>query len=264
MDNYKVYIHTNAINGKKYVGLTKQECKERWRHDGLGYQQQKKFFNAILKYGWDNFQHDIVAENLTAEEAGELEKQLIDKYNTIANGYNISPGGSTTNHSPETLEKMRQSMLGKKHSEETKELIRQSKKDEWIAVICIDDNIIYESINGASRATGVDDSSIVKCCQGKMMSAGGKKWRYADPIRAKQYQQIIDNQINKAKKPVYCITTDTYYETVREGAKDTHCDESNLIKVCKGKYKTTNGLKWRYATWEEFNQKLIERKDMEE
>ena len=81
---------------------------------------------------------------MTAEEAGELEKQLIDKYNTITNGYNISPGGSTTNHSPETLEKMRQSMLGKKHSEETKELIRQSKKDEWIAVICIDDNIIYE------------------------------------------------------------------------------------------------------------------------
>ena len=72
MDNYKVYIHTNTINGKKYVGLTKQECKERWRHDGLGYQQQKKFFNAILKYGWNNFQHDIVAENLTAEEAGEL------------------------------------------------------------------------------------------------------------------------------------------------------------------------------------------------
>ena len=38
MDNYKVYVHTNRANGKKYVGLTKQNCQDRWKHDGMGYQ----------------------------------------------------------------------------------------------------------------------------------------------------------------------------------------------------------------------------------
>ena len=47
MDNYKVYIHTNQINGKKYIGLTKQTCEERWRHDGTGYKSQIKFYRAI-------------------------------------------------------------------------------------------------------------------------------------------------------------------------------------------------------------------------
>lgn len=261
MNNYKVYIHTNTINNKKYVGLTRQECNERWRHDGLGYASQPKFFNAIVKYGWDQFTHEIVASNLTEEEASELEKQLIQTLDTIANGYNVSLGGSTTNHSPETLEKMRQSMLGKHHTAETKELIRQQKKDEWIPVKSLEDNCTYENIGEASRITGIDKSSITKCCQGIMFKAGGKTWRYLDPVLADRFKTATDNRVNKAKKPVFCITTETYYETVREAAQATRSDESNIIKVCKGKYKTTNGLKWRYAEWSELTH---ERTDAEE
>lgn len=51
MENYKVYLHTNKTNNKKYVGITKQSLQDRWRHDGLGYKTQQKFFRAILKYG---------------------------------------------------------------------------------------------------------------------------------------------------------------------------------------------------------------------
>lgn len=261
MNNYKVYVHTNRANGKRYVGLTKQNCQDRWKHDGMGYQTQKKFFRAILKYGWDNFDHEIIASNLTAEQASDLEQELIKKYNSIENGYNISPGGSTTNHSAATLEKMRQSMIGKKHSENTKKLIRESKKEEWIPVQSLEDNIQYENIGEASRITGIDKSSITKCCQGITLTAGGKTWRYLEPDRAALYKSVTDNRVNKAKKPVYCITTDVYYETVRAAAIATKSDESNIIKVCKGKYKTTNGLKWRYAEWQELTH---ERVDVEE
>ena len=67
-NNYTVYMHKNKINGKVYIGITYQNVKYRWRKNGEGYKKQK-FYNAIKKYGWDNFEHIILFENLTFEEA---------------------------------------------------------------------------------------------------------------------------------------------------------------------------------------------------
>ena len=245
-NNYKVYMHLNKINNKKYIGLTKQKCEERWR-EGRGYKTQPKFFRAILKYGWNNFDHIILYNNLTELQASRIEKQLIQQYDTINNGYNIDLGGSTTNHSPETLKKMRQSMLGKKHTQETKNKISQANGKK---IICITTNMQYDSAKEASEKTGVDSSSIIRCCKGKQHTAGKMTWKYADIDLQLKYENANKNNIDKCKKPVFCITTGKRYESVREAAKDTNSDESNIIKVCKGKYKTTNNLKWRYINEE--------------
>ena len=87
MENYKVYIHT-LPNGKKYVGITKQELEKRWLN-GKGYIQQD-FRQAIDFYGWDNILHEIIAENLTKEQACDMEIFYIKKYDTIneEKGYN--------------------------------------------------------------------------------------------------------------------------------------------------------------------------------
>lgn len=74
--SWTVYAHI-APNGKMYVGITKKKNpNERWR-DGKGYEYQPHFYNAIQKYGWDNFQHEIVASGLTCDEAGKMEQILI-------------------------------------------------------------------------------------------------------------------------------------------------------------------------------------------
>ena len=91
--NYTVYIHITP-NNKYYVGITSKDVNIRWRN-GSGYSNNSHFFNAINKYGWENIEHKIIAEQLTKEVACELEIKLIKKFhsNDRRFGYNNSMGG---------------------------------------------------------------------------------------------------------------------------------------------------------------------------
>lgn len=91
---YRIYIHTNKINGKKYVGQTCQQVEARWEY-GDEYKNNIYFYRAIQKYGWDNFKHQIIKDNLSLKEANLLERQLIKTLRTTNNnyGYNIREGG---------------------------------------------------------------------------------------------------------------------------------------------------------------------------
>ena len=77
---WTVYVHINKINGKKYVGITSRKLSYRW-NSGKGYKGQPKFYNAICKYGWDNFDHEIISSNLTENEAKSFEI-LLDSFIT--------------------------------------------------------------------------------------------------------------------------------------------------------------------------------------
>lgn len=91
---YTVYKHT-APNGKVYIGITKQRPERRWGKGGRGYKENDYFYRAIQKYGWDNFKHEIIAENLTEEEAGLMEIDLISQHRSVDRscGYNRHAGG---------------------------------------------------------------------------------------------------------------------------------------------------------------------------
>ena len=99
-NNYCVYKHTSP-SGKVYIGITGRKPSERWK-DGKGYKHQKYFYNAIKKYGWNNFEHEILIDHITREEAKEKldihfldEQQFIEQYHSYfeEHGYNISKGG---------------------------------------------------------------------------------------------------------------------------------------------------------------------------
>lgn len=94
---YMLYCHTNKINGKKYFGITTQKDYSRWR-SGKGYMNQLDFYKAIQKYGWENFDHEIIKDNLSEADAKKLEQEYILKFHTYvndpqSNGYNASIGG---------------------------------------------------------------------------------------------------------------------------------------------------------------------------
>ena len=125
-----VYKHTNKINNKVYIGITCQEPNNRWKN-GKGYREkQERFYNAINKYGWQNFNHEILFENLTKDAAEKKEIELIALYksNQKEYGYNIACGGLVNMPTQEGIEKMRQSKIGKKLTKKHKEKISESMR----------------------------------------------------------------------------------------------------------------------------------------
>lgn len=128
--NYIVYKHTTP-SGKMYIGITGQSPQRRWGKDGCRYLHQTQFGythfgKAIVKYGWDNIQHDILFEHLTKNEAIEKEKELISKYKTNNSdyGYNLTSGGECTTFNEEVSKKLSLARKGHIVSEETREKLR--------------------------------------------------------------------------------------------------------------------------------------------
>ena len=153
--NYTVYIHV-CPNNKRYVGITCQRPQARW-NGGKKYKQNKHFFNAILKYGWNNIEHIIVATNLSKDKACKLEQGLIKKYKTTNRkyGYNKSAGGEC-------------SKLGVSNTHyNTRRNNPASRK-----VLCLELNIEFETMTDAYEKLKVDVSAITKCCKGKRKTAG--------------------------------------------------------------------------------------------
>ena len=77
MYNWTVYKHT-LPDGKVYIGITSMTPSERWSN-GFGYETHRKFFNQIVKYGWDNILHEVVTTDLDEKSARDMEQSLINE-----------------------------------------------------------------------------------------------------------------------------------------------------------------------------------------
>lgn len=206
---YKVYKHTLPTNVSYkdndmiYIGITcKKNIKQRWL-SGRGYDCNLHFSNAIKKYGWDNFEHEVLFDSLSKEEAEQKEIELISYYDSTnpEKGYNHSLGGNSIGkHSEITKQLISQKNKGKERSEEFKKRLSEahlgkpkseSMKNKLserssIAVVCVETGVIYKSATFAGKELGIDNSTISKCCKGINQSAGklsdGTKlhWKYVN------------------------------------------------------------------------------------
>ena len=179
-NKFIVYCHTNKINGKRYVGITRLEPNVRWKN-GNGYYRNEHFYSAIKKYGWEEFAHEILFEDLTEQEACEKEKELIAKWNLCdsSKGYNNSYGGEHGEMSEEA--KTRFSLKTKGHGywkgkvipKEARIKMSLAKKGKIPKsnppkqVFCEETGKIYESLSEASRSLGICLAYVYKLCNGE-------------------------------------------------------------------------------------------------
>ena len=216
---YTVYQHKNKINGKVYIGITKQEPEQRWRH-GQGYKSSPHFYAAIQKYGWDNFEHNILFQNLAKEKACKKEQELIAKYHSMDRefGYNSTSGGDIFTMNEKTKQKISQSMIGNKNglghpcSEEKKKKISKAQKGKHLT----EEHKQKLSEAAKNRHTPCSDQA-------------------KENIRKASH-----------KKPIYCEELKTVFESVQECSRQLGIPATNISKLCKGRGKTLKGYHLRY------------------
>ncbi len=205
---YVVYRHIFP-NGKSYIGIT---CVKpyyyRWRA-GSSYNKQPKICNAIRKYGWGSINHELLFENLTQAEANRIEQEMIAKYDSIANGYNVSTGGGGTYGVPCSEEKKLK--IGKANrgkpggsGKYLREYIRKHgawnkgghlTPEQYCKIVaerrtrCNKPISAYDPITlklvlhfdscvNAANAVGVSSSTIARCAKGGRKTSAGYIWRY--------------------------------------------------------------------------------------
>ena len=115
----QIYLITNTLNNKQYIGVTNNSLQERWKSHLY---DNNVISKAIRKYGKEHFSIEAIHECNTMDEAYSLEPKFIIEHNTkYPTGYNVSTGG-------------RGSQVGKRKStpEHVKQKIRESiKKNPW-------------------------------------------------------------------------------------------------------------------------------------
>lgn len=107
---FEVYVITNLVNGKQYVGKARNAQRRWWDHCArVNYGSTCAIHRAIRKYGRDAFTVEVLERTDTESAAFEAERGHIVRLRTNEHGYNMTEGGegcSGYRHTPESLKKM--------------------------------------------------------------------------------------------------------------------------------------------------------------
>lgn len=257
---YSVYIHINKINNKGYVGITKQQPKVRWGKNGYNYLVKKKdgtflhpkFANAILKYGWDNFNHIILEENINPENISEREIFYSEIYNTLEDGYNNMVGEFKGRKiSEETIKKFSKRSKGSNNP--------RSKKIIMLDPITKDFLKIFNCANDIARELClVNGRHIIDCCLGKREIAGGFCWKYYEGEIFEEKDDFLNHKIKSVQRKnrsspilLYDINNNFIkkFNTIHEASSETKTPISSIRNVLIGKRKQNNGFIWKYENY---------------
>ena len=219
--NYTVYKHT-APDGRIYVGITSQKPTSRWQ-GGNGYKGNSYFTRAINKYGWENFSHEILFENLSRDEAVKIEIELIAKYksNQRKFGFNISSGG--------------ESKSGTTISQRQKDIISAASKGRIVS------ETTRKKLSIASKRTWSNPEHVEHMREinsGKNNKMFGKKLSDEEKIKRKA-KAVLQYSMDG--------TMIGSFISIHDANEKTGVNRNDLSKCCKGIFRQAGGYIWRYA-----------------
>lgn len=210
-----IYLITNTINGKHYVGQTAVTIKDRWQRH-LSCVKRKEhpnlpLYRAIDKYGIENFKIEEL-EECENNLLNEREVWWISYYDSYHNGYNATVGGE---------------FVRKYDAQEITDLFLEGKNRQEIAEIlgCSPQTVSY---NLKMKL----DKEYLKQRRNEQQA---KTLSKNSPLKRAVVQFDLDNQ--KIAE----------FESAAEAERKTGIDHSQIAAVCKGKRKTCHNYIWRYA-----------------
>lgn len=247
-----VYKITNIVNWKVYIGQS-INLINRWK-DHIHALNRNDSNCTLLqrawnKYGQKSFSFEIL-ELCAEEQLDEIEIKYIEIYDALNpdKGYNIEPGGNKNKHlSEETKQRLRESHLGRRHTEEAKRKMSESRTGEG---------------NGMYGRHHTEEAKK-KMSEAKKGKPGHPCSDYAKE-RASQANlgKIVSEETrkklseshkgrpahNKIMMPVYCIELDKVFECPSDAAKELGIkNAANIMDCCKHIRKTCGGYHWEFA-----------------
>jgi len=214
-------------------------------------------YNAIRKYGWDQFDveilHEFPKEGDWKERLDQLETYEIALRNTLApNGYNYETGGNKNKVLHEETKALmsevrsgeNHSMFGKHHSKETREMlqtvnrkpVQQWSKDGKQMLK------VFESVEEAMRETGAQGTHISKVCRGERVTAGGFQWKFVNPGEGIKKQMIKFTKLQQWSFDGKILIQE--FDTIREASKTSKTNESGIGHCLKNRSRSAGGFKW--------------------
>lgn len=229
LTNIKGYIYKIiSPNNKIYIGQTLNFKNRKYYYKSGDFKKQVKLYNNVNYYKWSPIDTiEIIEECLCGENKeilNEREIFWISYYDSFKNGLNCNEGGSGNigyEFSEETLKKMSDAKIGKKHPE-----WRNLQKSEYTK-------------GRKHTEESKEKMSIVK------------RERMNDQIKEKIRNGLIGNKNgigNKGNRiSVLCLNNNKIYDSIKEACDELNLHTSGITNVCNGKYKQTKGYKFKYT-----------------
>lgn len=212
---------TNTLNGKKYIGFTKQPIEKRIKQHQQPSSKCPAIRNAIKKYGWYSFTWEILEESNLTKDIDYLlnvrEPYYITKHQPE---YNLTLGGDGSSGSKTPKYKTR---------------IPVAQYDSEGKLIKV-----WSSAKEAGTKLNIIPSSITHVCRGDNGAyfAGGFRWRYATEIdkplpfakRKMNMRSVVETMTGKT------------FDSITDAAKYAKCSKSSMVKKCQ------MSIEWKYLT----------------
>ena len=218
-----IYMIKNLINGKRYIGKSKN-IKRRWyEHKSSSSMQYSDLKHDIKKFGIEKFKLEIL-EECPGDRLDEREKFYISM---LKPEYNIALGG--------------QGSTGHKVSQETRKLLSQKAKKQW------DDLPEYEKQirikNNLKRpALG---HAVSQATREKLRKANLGKKQSQDTIEKRS--RIMKTSMlgnTNGNKQVVRLDDGAIFDSIKQAAKETGIHPSGITSAIKGRQRTAGGYQW--------------------
>lgn len=235
MNQGVIYVATNTITGKQYVGLTTVGVDKRWSNHVTYSRSPKTYFHkAIAKYGPSAFQVKEYASAINKEFLSNLEKDVIQQ---IKPEYNQTNGGEVTfgrKYNDETKERIRLKNIGKKRTLEQKEKNREQKV-AWFASHPEHKQKVAQQL--AKARLLVDETKRLAAVQ---QSAKNRSWSEESRSKLsasckgrKHAPDVIARMAASKRRKVVCVQTGVVYPCAADAAAVISAHKTSVNAACK-------------------------------
>lgn len=237
---WSLYKITNKINHKVYIGQTVNISK-RWHDHRKAVLKNKPtqiVHHAMIKYGLENFEFEVIASCRNQEDANETETLLVDQYNSFVvneSGYNATHGGMNAPKSEEFKQMMRDWHASLSPEEKAKRSEMHSQA------------MINQIENKGHPAIGHVLTDEQKAKLSASLKARDKEVVFNEEVRKKMSDAHIGKIISEEQREKMATSIQEWWNkrnAERFATGEIYCHAPGCEISGKAKYKIINGIRY--------------------